>query len=109
MKLFVAASVLMAAVFTADAALAAQVTIHNPSWNHVTVEIRVGNGGDCPQNAPYGNGTFQLTLGGSLPVTTNGEDVCWRREADPDHPNGAWTDWTRQSVGSPTSAYDVNL
>ena|ERR1019366_2487773 len=88
-------------------AWASDVVIHNPSWNQVTIEVRVGNNGDCNQNIVYN--TFHLTRGGAATVNTNGEDVCWRRETNPDHPNGAWTTWTRQSVGSPQSHYDVNV
>jgi hypothetical protein len=106
-KIFALSLVVVAAAMLAATAWASDVVIHNPSWNQVSIEVRVGNAGDCDQNRPYN--TFHLARGGAATVTTNGEDVCWRRETDPDHPNGQWTIWTRQSVGSPTSHYDVNV
>jgi hypothetical protein len=89
------------------AANAADVVIHNPSWNSVTIQVRVGNNGSCDQNAA--SGPYTIARGAAVTITTNGEDVCWRRDLDPDHPTGSWTQWNRQSVGSPTAHYDVNV
>jgi hypothetical protein len=100
-------SIAVATAMLCEIAWAADVVIHNPSWNQVTVEVYVGSNADCNQNAPYN--TFHLMRGGAATVNTNGEDVCWRRETDPEHPNGQWTGWNRQSVGTPTSHYDVDV
>lgn len=73
----VAATLAMFLILSQNAQ-AADVIIHNPSWNQVTVEVRVGNNAACDQNIP--RGSFPLSRGGAVIITTGGEDVCWRRE-----------------------------
>ena len=79
--------------------------IRNPNFANVNVEVRVGTNADCGQNAVFG--TRQLQRNASWTIQAN-QDVCWRRDANPDAPNGTWTPWNRQAITAGTS-HDVNL
>ncbi|WP_157650676.1 hypothetical protein [Burkholderia ubonensis] len=90
------ALMLFASMIPARADGISHVHLQNSAWSSVNVEVRRGNAGSCDQN-PVVNKTA-VPKGGELVVDSNGEDVCWRRDTDPDHPNGQWTGWSNQSV-----------
>ncbi|MDQ6887877.1 MAG: hypothetical protein M3068_11375 [Gemmatimonadota bacterium] len=71
------------------------LALKDASFDSVNVEVRIGANPDCGQNQPFG--TRELRRGETWTITTD-QDVCWRREADPARPGGAWTAWNRQSV-----------
>lgn len=77
-------------------------TLHlrNPNFGNVNVEVRIGANADCNQNAAFG--TRQLQRGAAWTITAN-QDVCWRRDANPDAPNGTWGSWNRQAIGKGTT------
>lgn len=76
------------------------MNLRNPSYDSVTVEVRLGASTDCAQNAAFG--TRQLRKGDTWTITTT-EAVCWRRDANPAAPTGAFTSWNRQAVGKGTT------
>jgi hypothetical protein len=74
--------------------------LRNPSYDSVTVEVRLGANSDCAQNASFG--TRQLRKGDTWTITTD-QAVCWRRDANPAAPTGAWSAWNRQAVSKGTT------
>ena len=81
------------------------INIRNPNFATVNVEVRVGPNADCSQNAVFG--ARQLQRGASWTIQAN-QDVCWRRDANPDAPNGQWASWNRQAITA-GSTHDATL
>ena len=81
------------------------LNLRNPNFANVNVEVRIGPNSDCSQNPAFG--TRQLQKGATWTITAN-QDVCWRRDVNPDAPNGAWSPWNRQAVGG-GSTHEANL
>lgn len=71
------------------------LVLRNPNFANVTVEARVGPNADCSQNPIFG--TRQLQRNASWTISAN-QDICWRRDANPDAPNGQWSSWNRQAI-----------
>jgi hypothetical protein len=82
--------------------------LDNPAYNHVIVEVRVGNNADVNQNPTYPGSPFTMSKGNPLTITTQGQDVFYRREGNPDSPNGSWTNWTHVSL-APGQQKRMNL
>lgn len=83
-----------------DSAGTGTLTLRNPDFAAVNVEVRLGKNSDCNQNAAFG--TRQMRQGETWTITT-GQDVCWRRDTNPAQPNGQWTNWNRQAIAKGTS------
>ena len=80
----------------AEVTFSGSLTLVNNSWNRVTVEVRKGKFDDVNQNSPFetramGKGKW------TIPCSSDEGYVWWRRDADPDHPNGQWNGWTRKA------------
>lgn len=75
---------------------AGSVILVNNAWNRVTVEVRKGKNDDVNQNPVYETRTIGKGKW-SIPCSSDEGYVWWRREADPDHPNGQWTVWTKKA------------
>lgn len=70
--------------------------LKNNAWNRVHIQVRIGNYQTPEDNRLWGDPV--LTKDEVLRITTNGEDVFVRRDADPDHPDGRWTEWTHYTM-----------
>jgi hypothetical protein len=79
--------------------------LRDNAWNTVKVEVREGNFQNCDQNGSLETRTMHR--GETWPISSY-NIVCWRRDSDPDHPNGTWTGWTQQSVFA-DHTYDANV
>ena len=84
---------------------AGTMNLRNPTYDSVTVEVRLGASTDCAANAAFG--TRQLRKGDTWTITTD-QAVCWRRDANPAAPTGAWSAWNRQAIGKGTT-HDATL
>ena len=73
----------------------------NQDWPSVSFEVRIGNNAEPESNRLVGDPT--LLQGESWRTLSSGENVWYRREADPFSHDGHWQGWTNQPVfdGSP--------
>jgi hypothetical protein len=83
------------------------VTFYDKDWDQVTFEVRVGNYGNPEQNPSQGTHTLQR--GQSWQTSSNGENVWYRREADPIHHSGQMGGWTNQPVFPNSGPITINL
>ena len=81
------------------------IIFRHPNFTSVNVEVRVGPNADCNDNVEAG--ARQLPRGATWSLQTN-QDVCWRRDLNPDAPNGQWTSWNRQAITA-GSTHDATL
>lgn len=70
------------------------VYLENQTWNRVTVEAVIGN--KTPPEANRSLGSRVLTIGASWQIDSNGEDIYYHRDANPDNPDGRMTIWNRR-------------
>ena len=75
-------------------ASASTVKLHNRNWDRVVVEARIGDNPDSAANRSLG--FRKLRRGETWTIQSRGEDVWYRRAADPNRPDGRWTDWTHR-------------
>jgi hypothetical protein len=93
---------LVVLVFLGVPALWAQdtVTLRNENWTRVVVEVRKGNAGNPNQDPVYPGSPFTFIghpTSRSLSCSAREGYVDYRRDRNPDHPTGQWTEWTRIS------------
>ena len=78
------------------------LTLNNPTWDRVTVELVVTKRADCDSRGDGFVGTREVVLrkkGSEVIDVPNGATVCWRHDRNPNNPvTGAWTGWTRATV-----------
>jgi hypothetical protein len=83
----------------------ALVHLNNVTWNRVNVEVRRGRENSCASNAVFQ--TKILEKGELWTIPAPNVDICYRRDANPDHPNGQWTDWRKTSIVDDGEYYEV--
>jgi hypothetical protein len=74
------------------------ITLHNRDWKTgVTVEAHQGMSSDPNQNQSLG--TRRLSFESDWVINSGTDDVQYRRDKDPDHPENPpdWTEWTNIS------------
>lgn len=75
----------------------ALVILHNRIWHRgVRVQIRQGNNANAELNPLVWDG--RIPDGGSQSIQSDGEDIYFRRERDPDHTFTGWQIWTHRPV-----------
>ena len=79
-----------------------QLTLNDPSWDRVNVEIVITKRADCDSRGEGYIDTRQFVLRKSraeIIDVPNGATVCWRHDRNPNSPvAGAWTGWTRATL-----------
>jgi hypothetical protein len=86
----------------------ATLTLNDPYWDRVNVEIVVTKRADCDSRGEGFISTKQLVMrktGSEAIEVPNDASVCWRRDRDPNNPvAGAWSGWTRATLPPGKSA-----
>ena len=78
-----------------------RLTLNNPFWDRVNVEVVYTKRGDCNQGDGFIRSQQVVmrknkTEGFNVP---DGASVCWRHDRNPNNPKpGDWTDWTRATL-----------
>ena len=93
-------------LFSASAAFA-DVIFVNKNWAQVDIQVRVGNNGSPEANRD--EETKRLQKGQSVTIQSNGENVWYRREANPLNHDGHWGGWTNQPAFPNKPPITVNL
>ena len=79
-----------------------RLTLRDPAWDRVNVEIVVTRRADCDSRAEGFVSNREVVMrrkGEETVEVPNGATVCWRRDRDPNAPAaGAWSGWTRATV-----------
>jgi hypothetical protein len=75
----------------------AQLTLTNPAWDSVRVEVRSGVEDDCSSNALVG--ILWLKRDRVWAIRSD-VPVCWRREQTPGAGDDLWAAWRRRVLGS---------
>jgi hypothetical protein len=78
----------------------ADITVYMNTWEYLPqAQITQGRADDCARNQTvFGPARMLKGFTQTYPGTgSQGEDVCWRRAADPLFPNSGWSDWNRCS------------
>jgi hypothetical protein len=89
-----------------------QLTLKDPAWDRVNVEIVVTRRADCDSRADGFIASREVMMrrkGYETVEVPNGATVCWRRDRDPNAPaTGAWSGWTRATL-APGQSADTDL
>ena len=79
-----------------------RLTLNDPTWERVNVEIVITRRADCDSHAEGFIATREVVMrkGKTEAIDVpNGATVCWRRDRNPNSPvAGAWSGWTRASL-----------
>ena len=80
----------------------ASLTLNDPSWDRVNVELVITKNGDCDNRGEGFISSRELVMRKNKTEyieVPNGAAVCWRRDRNPNNPvAGAWTGWTRATL-----------
>src|SRR5215210_4066124 len=80
----------------------ATLTLNNPSWDRVNVEVAITKRADCDSRGDGFISTGELVMRKNKTEyfeVPNGAAVCWRHDRNPNNPvAGAWTGWTRATL-----------
>jgi hypothetical protein len=91
---------------------ASVLSLHDPNWERVNVEIVVTKRADCDSRGEGYISSKQVVMRKTRAETIevpNGATVCWRHDRDPNNPvEGAWSGWSRATV-PPGQSADTDL
>ena len=80
----------------------ARLTLNNPYWDRVNVQLVVTRSSDCDSRGEeFIDGRELVMTRNRLEVidVPDGANVCWRRDRNPEKPEaGVWTGWTKATV-----------
>ena len=81
---------------------ASVLTLYDPTWERVKVEIVITKRADCDSRGEGYVSTRELVMFKNKTEAIevpNGATVCWRRDRNPNSPvAGAWSGWTRATL-----------
>ena len=81
---------------------AATLTLSDPYWDRVNVEVVITRRADCDSRQEGFLSTKQLVMRKDRSETIevpSGANLCWRHDRDPNNPvAGAWSGWTRATL-----------
>jgi hypothetical protein len=81
---------------------AGKLTLNDPYWREVNVEIVITRRADCDSRDEGFISTQKIVMykdtTQSFAVPSDAM-LCWRHDRDPDHPSpGAWSSWTKATL-----------
>jgi hypothetical protein len=80
----------------------ARLTLNNPYWDRVNVQLVITRGSDCDSRGDGLIDSRELVMPrNKLEIidVPNGAIVCWRRDRNPEKPApGVWTGWTKATL-----------
>ena len=78
------------------------LTLNDPTWERVNVEIVLTKSADCDNRGEGYIATRELVMRKNKTEAIDvpsGANVCWRRDRNPDKPAaGAWSGWTKATL-----------
>jgi len=80
----------------------ARLTLNDPYWDHVNVEIVITKRADCDSREEGYIETKEVVMKKNTTEAIdvpNDATVCWRHDRDPNKPvKGVWSGWTRATL-----------
>ena len=108
----VAGLIVLAGCSSSLPADSARLTLNNPYWDRVNVQLVITRGSNCDSRGDGFIESRELVMPrNKLEVidVPNGATRCWRRDRNPDKPTaGIWTGWTKAMLFPGRSA-EANL
>ena len=81
---------------------ASRLTLNDPYWDHVNVEVVITKSADCNSRGPGYLATKEVVMYKDTTTSFDvpeGANVCWRHDRDPNNPTkGAWSGWTKATM-----------
>jgi hypothetical protein len=81
---------------------AASLTLNDPYWERVNVEVVITKLADCDARGDGYISSKELVMRKNRTESfsvPSGANVCWRHDRDPNNPvAGAWSGWTRATL-----------
>ena len=89
-------------MFESRPADSSRLTINDPYWERVNVQLVITRRGDCDSRGEGFLSTRDFIMRKNKTEVVdvpNGASVCWRHDRDPNNPAaGAWSGWTRATL-----------
>ena len=93
---------LLLAACASKGAGTATLTLNDPYWDRVNVEVVVTKSADCDSRGDGYISTKPLVMHKNTTQSfdvPDGANLCWRHDRDPNNPvKGAWSGWTRATL-----------
>jgi hypothetical protein len=90
----------------------ARLTLNDPYWDHVNVEIVITSNTDCDNRGEGYVSSREIVMRKNKTETVDvpaGANVCWRHDRNPNNPvAGAWSGWTRATM-FPGASSDADI
>jgi hypothetical protein len=90
------------AAFSSTPAGVSVLTLNDPAWDRVNVEVVITKSADCDNRGEGFISMRELVMrkkGSEAIEVPNGATVCWRRDRNPNSPAaGAWSGWTKATL-----------
>jgi len=88
------------------------LTLNDPYWDRVNVELVITKRADCDSRAEGYIATKELVMRKNATEAIevpNGATVCWRHDRNPNEPvAGAWSGWTKAAI-TPGGSAETDL
>jgi len=89
-----------------------RLTLNDPYWDRVTVEIVITSNTDCDNRGQGYISSREIVMRKNKTETVDlpaGANVCWRHDRNPNNPvAGAWSGWTRATM-FPGASSDTDI